>query len=146
MPMQDRWWLRAMSPNGGARGEPRPIDDEHDASAVPGVTDLRRGSASFRWCPKERRCVAGMPVKPSRSRRHRRSGQSRIDLVICLVRDAGLSGGADNDWIFQVVTGVRQPRTRSIPALPSSYCYVMCQLTVPGGVANLNTATLIDRR
>jgi hypothetical protein len=94
------------------------------------------------------------------------SGQSRIDLVVCLVRDPDLDGGGSADFVFSVVAGTPaalgaetkpadgeledgelegvEPFAGVAPAVPAN-ALVMTQVTVPGGAANLNTATLTRR-
>jgi hypothetical protein len=73
------------------------------------------------------------------------SGQSRIDLIVCQVRDNQIDGGANNDFVFAAVTGVPAASNPAVPATPAN-AYVLTNATVPGAVANLNTATLKDMR
>lgn len=74
------------------------------------------------------------------------SGQSRIDLVVLQVRDAAIDAGANNDFIFQAITGAGgTPGPGAAPAVPTN-AYPICQLTVPGAAANLNGVTVTDRR
>jgi hypothetical protein len=73
------------------------------------------------------------------------SGQSRIDLVVAQVRDNAIDGGANNDFVFAAVAGTAAASNPAAPAVPTN-AYVMCQVLVPGAAANLNTATITDRR
>jgi hypothetical protein len=74
------------------------------------------------------------------------AGSSRIDLVVLQVRDATLDAGGNNDFIFQAIAGAGgTPGPGAVPAVPTN-AYAMGQLTVPGGAANLNGVTVVDRR
>jgi hypothetical protein len=73
------------------------------------------------------------------------SGQSRIDLVVFLVRDQAVDAGSNNDAVMQAVTGTPAAANPAAPAAPANSA-VICQVTVPGAAANLNSATLLDRR
>ncbi|HEV7534696.1 MAG TPA: hypothetical protein VGP90_03625 [Acidimicrobiia bacterium] len=72
-------------------------------------------------------------------------GQSRVDLVVLQIRDATLDAGANNDFVFAAVTGIPAASNPATPATPTN-AYKICEVTVPGGAANLNSATLTDRR
>jgi hypothetical protein len=61
------------------------------------------------------------------------------------VRDNALDSGGNNDFIFSAVTGTPAASNPAVPATPTN-ALVMYRILVPGGVANLNTATLTDRR
>jgi hypothetical protein len=73
------------------------------------------------------------------------AGQTRIDLVVAQVRDNAIDGGANNDFVFASVTGVPAASNPAVPAVPTN-AYAVCQVLVPGAVANLNTATVTDMR
>jgi hypothetical protein len=73
------------------------------------------------------------------------AGQSRIDLIICQVRDNVLDAGPNNDFIFTSVTGTATSGTPAVPATPTNAIAVN-QVLVPGNVTNLNTATITDLR
>jgi hypothetical protein len=74
------------------------------------------------------------------------AGSSRIDLVVLQVRDNTLDAGGNNDFIFQAIAGAGgTPGPGAAPAVPTN-AYAMGQLTVPGGAANLNGVTVVDRR
>jgi hypothetical protein len=73
------------------------------------------------------------------------TGQSRNDLIICLVRDAGFDGGGNNDFIFAKVTGTPAASNPPVPATPPN-ALVMARVTVPGQAADLSTATINDVR
>jgi hypothetical protein len=74
------------------------------------------------------------------------AGSSRIDLVVLQIRDNTLDSGGNNDFIFQAIAGAGgTPGPGAVPAVPTN-AYPMGQLTVPGGAANLNGVTVVDRR
>jgi hypothetical protein len=74
------------------------------------------------------------------------SGSSRIDLVVLQVRDNAIDSGGNNDFVFQAIAGaVATPGPGAVPVVPNN-AYPICQLTVPGGAANLNGVTVTDRR
>jgi hypothetical protein len=72
------------------------------------------------------------------------AGSSRIDLIVLQVRDTTIDSLGNNDFVFTYVTGVGgTPGPGAVPATPPN-AYAIAQVTVPGGVANLNTATITD--
>ena len=73
------------------------------------------------------------------------SGQSRIDLIVCQVRDNQLDGGANNDFIFQAIAGAPAVSNPAVPATPANAAQV-CSVLVPGAAADLSTATITDLR
>jgi len=73
------------------------------------------------------------------------SGQSRIDLIVLQVRDAATDAGSNNDFIFQAIAGSPTTGTPTPPNTPAA-SYIVAQVLVPGGAANLNGATITDRR
>lgn len=94
-----------------------------------------QGGALCRWDQTETVTLAAAPP----------SGQSRIDRVVCQVRDNALDAGGNNDFIFAAVAGVPAATNPAAPAVPAN-AFLMCDVTVPGAAANLNTATITDRR
>lgn len=73
------------------------------------------------------------------------AGNTRIDLVVAQVRDNTIDGGANNDFLFSVVTGTPAATNPAVPPVPTNAAAV-CQVLVPATVANLNTATVTDVR
>ena len=71
-------------------------------------------------------------------------GTTRLDLIVCQVRDTDLDAGANNDFVITVVTGV-PGASPTQPPLPAN-ALLLYVLGVPGGAANLNTATFYDWR
>jgi hypothetical protein len=108
-------------------------------SAAPGTVAVPlqsgAGCALCRWDANETPTVATAPP----------TGNSRIDLVIVQVRDNALDAGANNDFIVTTVTGTPAASNPAVPATPTN-AYVLAQVLVPGAAANLNGATLTDRR
>jgi hypothetical protein len=103
------------------------------AMAVP--MQAGQGSALCRWDAAEAVTLAAAPP----------AGQSRIDVVVCQVHDDALDGGGLNDFVFAVVQGAPAAANPVVPATPANAA-AMCTVTVPGAVANLNTATVTDQR
>jgi hypothetical protein len=73
------------------------------------------------------------------------TGQTRIDLVVCQVRDQVIDAGSNNDFVFQAIAGAPSTGTPAAPAVPAN-AYPICAVTVPANAANLNAATIVDRR
>jgi hypothetical protein len=73
------------------------------------------------------------------------SGQSRIDLIVCQVRDNQIDSGGNNDFLFNAVAGVPAASNPAVPATPTN-SYPMCSVLVPGAAANLNGATITELR
>jgi hypothetical protein len=136
----DRMLMSTLWPSGGASGAPAAaVANTMTVSVPPGtlVVPLQagQGAALCRWDAAEVVTIAAAPA----------SGNSRIDLVIAQVRDNALDAGGNNDFIFTNVTGTPAASNPAVPATPTN-ALVVCQVLVPGAVANLNTATLTDRR
>jgi len=72
------------------------------------------------------------------------SGSNRIDLIICRPRGTDLDGGANNDWIFDFVTGTAAA-TPTVPATPAG-TVALAQIYVGGGVAAIINANITDVR
>jgi hypothetical protein len=93
------------------------------------------GCALCRWDANETPTIATAPP----------TGNSRIDLVIVQVRDNALDAGANNDFIVTTVTGTPAASNPAVPAVPTN-ALALAQVLVPGAAANLNGATITDRR
>ena len=72
------------------------------------------------------------------------SGSNRIDLVICQARGNDIDGGANNDFVFSVVTGTAAA-SPAVPAVPAN-AVALAQILVPGGSAQVTAANITDRR
>jgi len=72
------------------------------------------------------------------------SGQNRIDIVTCHPRGADLDGGANNDFIFDVIAGVAAA-SPSAPAIPAGQVG-LAQVMVPGGAASIVAGNITDIR
>jgi hypothetical protein len=72
------------------------------------------------------------------------SGSNRIDLVVCQPRGNDLDGGANNDFIFTVVTGTAAA-TPVAPAVPAG-AVVLAQVYIPGGSSSVTAGNITDRR
>ncbi len=135
----DRQLMAALWPVGGADGaapfataNTMLMNYPAGLCAVP--LSGNNGVALCRWDAAEQVTIGAAPG----------AGTTRIDLVVCQVRDNALDAGANNDFWFVVVPGV--PAASPVaPATPAN-AYVMTTVTVPASVANLNTATITDRR
>jgi hypothetical protein len=137
----DRQLVAALWPAGGASGPPVNVAANTMNVNIPAglcavaMQSASQGSALCRWDANESLTIAAAPP----------TGQSRIDLVVCQVRDAAIVGGSDNDFVFVDVIGTPAVANPVPPAVPAN-SFALCRITVPGAVANLNTATLVDVR
>jgi hypothetical protein len=136
----DRVLLGALWPAPGAAGaRPAPVPNTMNVSIPSGViaVPLQSGqySALCRWDAAE---VVSSPAAPA-------AGQSRIDLVVCQVRDPLLDSGVNNDFIFLVVAGTPTTGTPVTPTAPPNSTSV-ASYVVPGGAANLNGVQFFDGR
>jgi hypothetical protein len=137
----DRSLISTLFPGGGGVGAPAAaVANTMTVSVPPGtlVVPLQsgQGCALCRWDAAE--IPPALAAAPP-------SGQSRVDLVIAQVRDNALDAGGNNDFIFLTVTGTPAASNPGVPATPTN-ALAVCQVLVPGAVANLNTATFTDRR
>src|ERR1700729_2222070 len=135
----DRQLVAALWPSGGAVGAtPFPTANtmlmNYPAGWCAVPLSGNNGTALCRWDANEQVTIGAAPG----------AGTSRIDLVVCQVRDNALDAGANNDFWFVVVPGV--PAASPVPPATPANAYVMTAVTVPASVANLNTATITDRR
>jgi hypothetical protein len=72
------------------------------------------------------------------------SGLNRIDLIICRPRGTDLDGGANNDFIFDFVTGVAAA-SPVVPATPAG-TVALAQIAVAGGSAAVVAGNITDVR
>lgn len=72
------------------------------------------------------------------------SGLNRVDLIICRPRGNDLDGGANNDFIFDFVTGTAAA-TATIPPTPAG-TVALAQIAVAGGVAAIVQGNITDVR
>ena len=72
------------------------------------------------------------------------AGTNRIDVVICQPRGNDLDGGANNDFIFTVVTGTAAA-TPAVPATPAG-AVALADIYVGGGVASIVAGNITDVR
>jgi hypothetical protein len=133
----DRGLLSTLWPSGGVTGGAvTAVANTMTVSVAPGVVAVPlqagQGVALCRWDAAEVVTLAAAPG----------SGQSRIDVIVAQVRDNALDSGGNNDFVFTSVTGTPATTGSQVaPATPTN-AYALAQVTVPGAVANLNTATI----
>jgi hypothetical protein len=72
------------------------------------------------------------------------SGTNRIDVITCHPRGNDLDGGANNDFIFDFVTGTAAA-TPTVPATPAGQV-ALAQIYVPGGSAAVTAGNITDVR
>jgi hypothetical protein len=72
------------------------------------------------------------------------SGTNRYDVVVCQARGNDLDGGSNNDFLFQVVSGVASA-SPAVPAIPAG-AVAIARVLVIGGSASLSSANLVDLR
>jgi hypothetical protein len=136
----DRGLISSLWPSGGVSGGvASAVAGTMTVSVAPGTAAVLlqsgQGAALCRWDANEIVTIATAPP----------SGQSRIDLICAQVRDNGLDAGGNNDFIMTVTAGTPAASNPAVPATPTN-ALPLVQVLVPGAVANLNTATLTDRR
>jgi hypothetical protein len=136
----DRSLLNTLWPVPAAVGAiPTTVSNTMNVSIPPGTiaVPLQAGqnTALCRWDAAE---VVTSPAAPA-------SGNTRIDVVVCQVRDPQLDAGVNNDFVFLVIAGTPSTGTPVAPAVPNNAAAV-CQYTVPAAVVNLNGVTIVDRR
>ena len=152
----DRQLLGSLWPAGGADGGAvTAVADTMNVSIAPGSAGVPlqpgQGTALSHWDAAE---VVTIPPAPP-------AGQTRQDLIVAQVRDTAIDGGPSNDFIFTVVAGTPaalRAETREeegdeaeaeqqavAPAVPAN-ALALATVTVPGAAANLNAATITDRR
>lgn len=136
----DRLLVAALWPRGGATGAAlSAVANTMNVTIPPGTVAVPlqagQGAALCAWDAAEVVTLAAAPP----------AGQTRIDLVIAQVRDNAIDGGPNNDFVFAVVTGVPAANNPAVPATPANAA-ALCQVTVPAAAANLNGATVTERR
>jgi hypothetical protein len=136
----DRQLINALWPAGGCRGGVvTVVNNTMNLSIAPGKVAVPlqsgQGSALCVWDANEAVTLAAAPP----------SGQQRIDVLCVMVRDNQIDGGANNDWVMAVVTGVPAASNPVTPATPAN-AMALYRIIVVGGAANLNGAGLIDVR
>ena len=134
----DRQLLAALWPAGGANGgavtavlNTMSVSVAAGSAAVPMQTG--QGAALCHWDAAETVTLTAAPP----------SGQSRVDLIVCQVRDNALDGGANNDFVITAVPGTPAASGPAVPATPNN-AYVLATVLVPGAAANLNGATITN--
>jgi hypothetical protein len=149
----DRFLMAALWPAGAALGGVvTAVAGTMNVSVAAGSAGvplaLGEGGALCHWDAAE---VVTLPAAPP-------AGQARDDLVIVQVRDPDIDGGANNDFIVTALTGTpaaydevsTQPAAGDVsplvaPPVPAN-ALALAEVRVVGGQANLNTATISDRR
>jgi hypothetical protein len=72
------------------------------------------------------------------------SGSNRYDVIICQARANDIDGGANNDFLFSVVTGVAAA-SPSVPATPNN-AVALANIYVPGASASVTAGNITDVR
>src|SRR5215471_10728908 len=128
----DRYLIGALRPLGGCNAAAiTTVNNTMNVSVAAGdcVVPLQsgQGAALCHWDAAEVVTLAAAPA----------SGNTRVDLIICQVRDNVLDAGGNNDFIITAVTGTPSTGFPAIPATPTN-AYALGTCTVGGAVANLN--------
>jgi hypothetical protein len=136
----DRVLLATLWPTSGSTGGAvTTVANTMNVSVAAGTAAVALNNAYTALCRWDAAEVVTLTAAPP-------AGQSRNDVIVLQVRDAALDAGSNNDFIFQAIAGT--PATtgsQTTPAVPTN-AYAVAQLTVPGGAANLNGVTVVDRR
>ena len=132
----DRQLLAALWPSGGALGAavtavPNGMQVSVAAGSAAVPLQSGQGSALCHWDAAE---LVTLDAAPG-------SGTSRIDLIVCQVRDHDLDGGDNNDFVLTPPVKGTAQATPVAPAVPAN-AFALAQVTVPGAAANLNAATI----
>lgn len=131
----DRLLMTALWPLGGALGAlPTVVANTMNVSIPAGFAAVPMGAQGVELCRWDAAEVVTVAASPP-------SGQSRIDLIICQVRDAAVDAGANNDFIFSVVTGAPAASNPVQPNAPAN-SVAICSVPVAGAAANLNGAVI----
>jgi hypothetical protein len=72
------------------------------------------------------------------------SGTNRYDLIVCQARANDIDGGANNDWLFGLVTG-SAAATPTPPAVPANATPI-AQIYVPGASVTVTAGNITDTR
>lgn len=72
------------------------------------------------------------------------AGTNRYDVIVCQPRGNDLDGGANNDFVFAVITGTAAA-SPTVPAVPAGQT-ALAQIYVPGGSASVTAGNIADRR
>src|SRR5215471_11711382 len=96
----DRNLLSTLWPAGGVKGGAvTAVNNTMNVSIAPGTIAVPlqggQGDALCWWDQAEVLTLTAAPP----------SGQSRVDLIVCQVRDAALDAGTNNDFVFQAIAG-----------------------------------------
>lgn len=134
----DRALIGALWPNGGVSGMAvtagtgMTVNVASGRAAVPTVN----GTGTV-LCSSDAVEVATLTAAPP-------GGQNRYDLVTVQPRGNDLDGGANNDWILNVVTGTAAA-SPTVPTVPAGQL-ALAQVYVPGGSASVTPANIVDLR
>jgi len=135
----DRGLLGTLWPSSGSTGAAvSVVSGTMNVSIAVGTAAVAMGANLTQLCRWDVAEVVTLAAAPP-------SGNSRIDLIILQVRDAAVDGGGNNDFLFQAIAGTPATSNPATPAVPTN-AYALAQVLVPGAAANLNGATLTDRR
>lgn len=72
------------------------------------------------------------------------AGTNRYDVITCQARGNDLDGGANNDFVFTMVTGTAAA-SPTVPAVPNN-AVALANVYVPGGSASVTAGNIADRR
>jgi hypothetical protein len=136
----DRGLMSTLWPSSGSTGGAvTTVANTMNVSVAPGTAAVVCGTYGTELCRWDANEVVTLQAAPV-------SGSSRIDLIVLQVRDNALDSGGNNDFIFQAIAGtVGTPGPGAVPAVPAN-AYAVAQLTIAGGIANLNGVTVTDLR
>jgi hypothetical protein len=114
------------------------VNNTMNVSVSAGITAVPLASnAGTELCRSDAAEVVTLGTAPA-------GGTSRYDVICVQPRDAAVDAGGNNDWIVSVVVGTAAA-SPAVPAVPAGRV-ALANVLVPGGVVNLNTATVTDRR
>ena len=136
---QDRRLIGALWPAAASSGcAVAPIGGSMSVSVAPGsVAVPTQNNSGATLCTSDASETVTLTAAPA-------SGLNRIDLIICRPRGGDLDGGANNDFIFDFVTG-NALASPTVPATPPGTA-ALAQVLVPGGSAAIVAGNITDVR
>jgi hypothetical protein len=136
---QDRRLIGALWPAAASSGcAVAPIGGSMSVSVAPGsVAVPTQNNSGSTLCTSDASETVTLTAAPA-------SGLNRIDVIICRPRGGDLDGGANNDFIFDFVTGTALA-SPTVPATPPG-TVALAQIAVAGGSAAIAAGNITDVR
>lgn len=137
----DRQLIEAIWPNGGYSGMAVTPNTGMQVNIAAGIAAVpTANSTGCTLCSSSAVENVTLSAAPG-------AGNNRVDLIILQTRGNDLDGGANDDFIFDKVTGtpVASPTLPTPPAVPNG-ALCLAEIVVPGGSASITADAITDRR